>query len=451
MIFDEIAVDKFKRELSEGVSAFSAGDLAGYRDYVKSTSIILGDMCDSGQVNTALALEPLWYQSLVKKIESENHYAEAFSNHAKSLWSAGRSLSPGEITTGNSKIIAFVAQNSVLLGHTEVMLLVMEGWRFRFPDVRVIFIGLSPCQPKLAQRLSSIGVEAKTPKANLTPLGLARWLRDIVVNEDVGTAVWLSLPTWVPFLFGYRVARRQVFWSLKFHPVHLGEEITHIGMTKEREGVVQINGKPWLAFQPSLAVAITERSEATRAKIRGAYNEKFLFATLARTEKFNSTRFAVAVAEILKRCPESFYFFTGRDVSPVLERVFREYNVSSQAKFVGWVDTDLYANLIDCFLESFPFGCGVTGMQALSHGTPIVSMWDEDTLPTFYFKNLEDGMDFHQNWRISSTEAEYVDAAVESFCFWKKHGLRTKLPKNFIASLERGKYERIFELITGSP
>lgn len=442
-------VQSFNLWLEEGVSAFNGGDVSTYQSVLESTSQYLAQLCQSGLAELALLLEPFWYMSLVKKVESDDHYAASFRHHTSALWSAGRLLSPGPILSGDPNCIAFIAQNSVLLGHTEAMLLVMEDWRRRYPRLRILFVGLTPCQPELAARLATLGIQVLTPAAKFPPFALAKWLRQTLFAENVGTAVWLSLPLWVPFFFGYRVAKRQIFWSLKFHAVHLGDDIIHIGMTKKRDGTVNIHGKPWLAFQPPLAVAINERDTGTRAKLRGDYQDKFLFATLAREEKFNSPRFANAVARILQRCPGSIFMFTGREISPVLERALVEHGVAEQAMFVGWVDTELYANLIDCFLETFPFGCGVTGMQALSHGTPVISLWDTDTLPTFYFESESQALRFHPNWNVLTDEEAYVNAAVDRFQRWGQGEQRTPIPRETIASLDSAKYEQFFKLVTG--
>ena len=442
-------IQLFNRRLDQGASAFGVGDLQTYRSALHSTGRSLEQLCKSGEVELSLVLELTWYQSLVKKVETEDHYHACFQHHTQALWAAGRRMSPGPTIAGNTDSIAFVAHNSVLLGHTEVMLLVMEDWKKRFPKLRMFFVGLTPCMPDLAERLAMLGVDAITPATKLPPLALARWLRQTLWTENVGTAVWLSLPVWAPYLFGYRIAKRQVFWALKFHPVHLGDEIIHIGMTKKRDGTVNIHGKPWMAFQPPLAVAINERDTGTRAKLRGDYQDKFLFATLAREEKFNSPRFANAVARILQRCPGSIFMFTGREISPVLERALVEHGVAEQAMFVGWVDTELYANLIDCFLETFPFGCGVTGMQALSHGTPVISLWDADTLPTFYFEGESQASRFHPNWNVLTDEEAYVNAAVDRFQRWGQGEQRTPISREMIASLDSAKYEQFFKLVTG--
>jgi hypothetical protein len=157
--------------------------------------------------------------------------------------------------------------------------------------------------------------------------------------------------------------------------------------------------------------------------------------------------FAKTVAAILKKCPGSLFLFTGRTISKVFENILIEANVANQALFVGWVDTDFYANLIDCFLESFPFGCGVTGMQALLHGTVVNSLWDKDTLPTFYFENPNEANSFHPNWIISTSPEQYINSAVESFHRWQMFETRSLIIPGSIYALESDKFERFLNLI----
>ncbi len=441
------AVQAFNAQLQQGLAAFNAGDLDTYKLSLDKTGQLLNKYCQMGMAELALMLEPIWYQVLVKKIESDEHYAHSFRHHTKSLWKAGKSISPGSVPTGDPNCICFVAQNSVLLGHTEVMLLMLEDWRKRYPTLRLLFIGLTPCQPELAEKLKAIGITAITPDTNKSPLEVIRWLRNITIQESVGTAIWLSLPLWVPFIYGYQIAKKQIFWSLKFHAVHLGEEVVHIGMTKQREGNVMIHGNPWHAFQPPLVVQIKNRDEQTLNKLRSKYKDNFLFVTLAREEKFNSPRFVKTVIDILESCPNSLFLFTGREISPILKNALRDSTVSHRAIFVGWVDTDEYANFTDCFLETFPFGCAVTGMQALSHGTTVISLWETDTLPTFYFKNVSEAANFHSNWKIIDTVIEYKKAAISCYHQWEHGNFKPKKKPDFISSLDCEKYEQFYKLI----
>lgn len=440
-------LDIFRKNLKVADYAFLQGEKEKYLKAMEVTSQMLAHLVKHNKIEAALSLEIKWY-SLVKKIENEGHYFNCFKNHAQAFWHAGKKLSPGPLKKGDEARVAFVVQNSVLLGHTEVMLSVMKNWREKYPHLEILFVGLTPCPKNLATRLFELNIEIVTPtNDNFEIISRVQWLRDALTSRQVGTAVWVSVPVWIPFIFGYGICARQVFWALKFHPCHMGEEVVHIGMTKKPFGDETINGKTWKAFQPPLAIVVRQNDLKEIEKFRDQFQSSFLFGTLAREEKFNSERFAQTVANILLKCPQAIYVYTGKKISPVFLNILKKNNVEKQAKFIGWVDTDIASNSIDCFLESFPFGCGVTGMQALSHGTKLISLWEGDTLPTYYFQNLADAYKYEPTWQVKKTEIEYIDAAAE--CYKEKNENKIRIEKKNldVASLDEAKYEQLHSLI----
>lgn len=440
-------ISAFEKIIEEGENAFNKGNTASYeKSLIESIGKFI-QFYNSGNSELALALEPFWYASLVKKIDNEQHVAKCFSKHSKLMWKFGRKISPGLIKSGNTNNICFISKVSALLGHTEVMLNVMNNWKSKYPRINLTFIGLTPCQKELFIRLEKLGINIVTPSQELSPIMSARWLRTACEKADIGTAIWLSLPVWVAFIFGYGVAKKQVLWSLKFHAVHLGDTVLHIGMTKEKEGVVYINNNPWNAFQPPLILDKKTLSSHERKQARGGNDQFFIFASLAREEKFSSPGFAQAVVEILQRCPRGRFLFTGRTQNQILSNLLIESNLSNKVSFIGWVDTNFYSNIIDCFLETFPFGCGITGMQALINGSKLNSLWDDNTLPCYYFDSPSHASSFHANWIINTSVNEYVNSAVDLYNKWENGDKRTDISENIIKSLDNNKSTRLFELI----
>jgi len=292
-----------------------------------------------------------------------------------------------------------------------------------------------------------MGIEIITPFEEMGPEQSVKWLREACEKASIGTAIWLSLPIWVAFIFGYGITKKQVFWSLKFHAVHLGDDVIHIGMTKEKEGIVYINNKPWKAFQPPLLLSNMPLDKYKRKEARGENDHLFLFASLAREEKFNSPGFVNAVIEILRKCPFSHFIYTGRARAPFLSKALIDNELNNQASFIGWVDTNFYSIIIDCFLETFPFGCGVTGMQALANGTKLNSLWDTDTLPRYYFDNPEKASGFHSNWIINLSEQDYINSAVIQYQKWEAGEERKEISRSSLNDLEVHKFKKLFELI----
>jgi len=414
-------VSDFKKLLRHGEQAFHGGDREEYEKALRLAAKMLRNLATSGQINAALSLEPSWYNALVKKVETERHYHESFQWHGQSFWDAGQKDRRPLEGTGVARRLAFVAHTGSLLGHTEVMLRIIEGWRRSSPHLEPYFISLSGMQPELAKRLKDLAVPRVNAPKDLKPSQVCKWVSNLIAQNAISTAVWLSTPCWVSYAFGVGLAPRQILWSLKFHALHLGSSVIHVGMTKPAEGEIQINEAPWKAFSPPLTLSVRKRPIEDIRALRIRWPGVFLFGTLAREEKFNSPSFVVAVVRVLKSTKGTHFLYTGKQQPVMLAEALQQAGLGDRSTFVGWVDTDLYAQAIDGFLETFPFGCGITGAQAVEHGTPVVSMWDEDTLPRFYFPDLLEARAFSPDWRIATSIDEYVESAVAMIAAGSRH------------------------------
>lgn len=440
----------FDHLIDDGVKAFNLHDKNRYENNLRLAAKIIRDLGRNGQIDMALAIEPIWYNQLVKKVENEEHYYNAFQWHKDCLWQAGKKKSleaPSIPAVRDFRKIIFIAHTGFYLGHIAVMVKIMKDWRTIFPHVQIFFVALNGVDQRLLNELAGIEVSVlEFPENVFKPTQKVEWIRKKNIELGVTTAVWLSTPCWVTYVFGYQVAARQVFWSLKFHSVYLGNSVTHIGMTKDSTGSVNINGNPWYAYQPPLAVDCRQVSSLEVQKIKDLLPDGFLFGTLAREEKFNSIEFVTSVIKILEDCPKSYFVYTGKINSPYLQTRLKEVGLIDRLVYVGWVDTNLYAKTLDVFLETFPFGCGVTGMQALSHGTRLISMWSEDTLPRFYFDNLEKAQKFSPNWTVAGNINEYIGAAVSVYKLESRQNMDLAM-QNKIHELDQLKSTKFYELV----
>lgn len=52
--------------------------------------------------------------------------------------------------------------------------------------------------------------------------------------------------------------------------------------------------------------------------------------------------------------------------------MLERFGVAERCHFIGWVDTKLYAHVLDVFLDSFPFPCGFTLYETMAAAKPVV-------------------------------------------------------------------------------
>lgn len=412
----------FSDLLTIGENFFLSGQRDRYLQVMKLGSKLLADLMRVGQVDKALGLEPSFYNKLVKKIESEENYYEGFCGHAPIFYKAGLREVNNSISIGDPQKIVFVAHSSVLLGHTEVMLNILASWKKINVSITPYFIGLTPMHLELQKRLNHLGIKFYAPIEKMSPTRLILWCQSIIKKENISTAIWLSTPCWVSYIFGRRIAYRQVFWSLKFHPYHLGNDVIHIGMAKAGESTIDYGYGKWRGFVAPLTVPSREYSKENitniKSRILGKYS--YIYGTLTRTEKVNNTDFSDALVKILQANKNSVYIYTGMNKAELIESAALAAGISERCIFIGWVDTELYSNIIDVYLDPFPFGSGITGVQAILSGAPYICLWSYDTLIRHYFSRSEDATNKIENLCLAHSVSEYITMSVSAIKSTKK-------------------------------
>jgi hypothetical protein len=434
--------------IQSGRSAFLAGDLETYRTATRLTAKVIRDLAVADRVDDALNLEAVWYQHLVKQMETEENYFEAFRWHTEALFSAGSRLRRATTNLVSPDRIAFIVPNGVLLGHTQVLLKILREWRARKIPVQPVVISLTHFSDELAAPLRSLDVEMRAAgSGGAAPSTAILWCRDVIAQLGCGTAVWVSVPIWASYALGMRLAAKQVLWSLKFHPVHLGDEVKHVAMTPPGEGSITIHGKEWSRFSPPLTIGSKRRTREEIAALKNSFGGRFLFGSLARTEKFNSPQFVSAITDILAACKESIFLYTGAEDSHPLRKAFEDRGLHNSAIYVGWVDTELYSQTLDVFLETFPFGCGVTGAQAVDSGTKTISLWCNETLPRYYYKDFNEAKSACGHWTVVDTERDFIHAAITR-CLNHNSNVTQSNEIGLLSRLDSVKSETFFRLIT---
>ncbi|MBY0510653.1 MAG: hypothetical protein K2P94_10950 [Rhodospirillaceae bacterium] len=346
---------------------------------------LLQKVIKEGKVHLALVIEGLIYGSFVKTTETEDHYFKCFNMWSGALQDLGRKHTRDLHGGRDPRKICFVMQNAVLLGHTEVMLTIVDAWRKMGLEADIYLAGLGGLDPPFKTILDARKI-TYIPLAgpNNAPLPLDQsvaLLQDRLEQLNIQTAVWLSIATIASFALAARLAPRQVFWSVKFHPVFLPEVDVHLCGGHEAETERVYHGKTWTVSPFPLTLSHKENSPSDVQNIRAAFpKDAILLGSLAREEKLNSPGFLMAVGGLLARNPQAHFLWTGRSQPEVVLTTFKNFGVADRCHFIGWVDSNLYAEVLDIFLETFPFGCGITGFQAMSHGTPFLSMEGMDTL-----------------------------------------------------------------------
>jgi hypothetical protein len=369
-----------------GVALRRFGRTTESRKCYKAAVEVLQKAARAGNAELALDAEIMIYDAFVKVVEDEQHYFRCFSDWRDDMARLGRRLRAPAPGSGDADRVGFVLLTGFILGHTEVLLRLLEDYQKKPGAARPVVYVLAEWEVAFKARAEAAGVTVifgqpePNPRNPYSIVQLFQWARDRLAQDGCRVAVWVSSPTAASFALSMRLAPVQIFWALRFRPItgpYIDGYITY-GPKEARERTV---GKQvWAICPVPLSLKVPAQDAAAIAALRQRFPHRLLLGTLAREEKIDSKPFLAAVARILIENPDTGYLWTGRSRHAAVDDFFRDKGLSERCHFVGWVDTALYAASLDVFLETFPLGCGITGYQALAAGTPLLSYLEENTV-----------------------------------------------------------------------
>lgn len=341
----------------------------------------LAQALGSGCYEDAFELEQDLYSKVTVTKETEAHFRRCVSLWWDLAADAGRRLGsePAPLAPGALPRIAFFLHSPKMLAHVRTLLGMLEGLaRLRPAPIEPVVYVFYSFSAELDTALAAHGVRVvyidRAGKGGLRG-GYAKLLelRARLAADRVDALVWVSVVTMMAFAFGMRIAPVQIWWAMKYHSVELPEIDGYLTGGGVSGGIKTIAGRRWRVgpvaaadwFAPQLAQPAREKRAAL-----GVF--RVVFASLAREEKLRNPAFLQAVARILRELPDAAFLWTGRERLAEVQEQLEALGVAQRCFFIGWVDTRLYAQVIDVFLDTFPAPCGFTLYEAMAAARPVV-------------------------------------------------------------------------------
>ncbi len=373
-----------------GLLAQRSGLAAARAEFDAAVAAMLADL-RAGRFDEALTGESQLDTWVVRPVEDEAHAETCFAAWRDAMTEAGAKAAAAlpPITAERRRdddvpIVGFFLHAASLLGHVELALdylaAIRNGAGPRLEPRLYVFAGVHDGLREQARRrglpITFIDTEWSGGGA-AQPFQKLLWLRERLARDGVSTLVWISVPHFVHFGAALGVAPINIFWALRFRPVSSPYIQGSVACASCFEREDRVNGRRWdvipLAFQDLAGPARDDEVAAIRRRLG---DPPIVFASLARREKMQGKAWLEAVGLTLKACPDAVFLWTGRSEDPRIAGALRDMGVAAQSRFVGWVDTRLYAQVLDIFLDTAPVGCGLTAMQAMAWGKPLVSFKD---------------------------------------------------------------------------
>ena len=347
---------------------------------------------DTDMLELALYLEHQYYSDYISRIETDAAFGQGMSAIKNAASQAGKRLSEQLKFSApqyrEKQVVGFFVHNANMMAHVSNIFQFLSACskmdQLKFTPIIYCYSGRDE---KFQNAFASINVPIvylDVDGQDKEIIGVSNrliYLKKSCSDHHVTRFVWVCLAIWMPFAFGLKLAEKQIWWSQKWQKLNLTEIDTYIfsfGLKPKTKlnGITWRNG--WFQHQKWVPSPQPKKTD----EIRQNFSGKVILGTLARADKITDKRYLYSVSAILEANPNSVFLWTGKIRLPEIDEFFKNQNVLSQTHFIGWVDTNIYANAFDILLDTFPIGNGTTATQAMEMGTPVVIHRSNDEFRT---------------------------------------------------------------------
>jgi|688.fasta_scaffold133482_2 hypothetical protein len=407
-----------------------------------------------------LQIESNLYQSFIKSYENEDHFSYVYNKLNPILRLAGNDLrlnSKDEkvkiIEKSALPIVLFFIHNASMLAHILTLLDFFRGLKkSEEHNFNPVVVCLSNYNSDLHKELNQLKIYTIFLDVELKSSPIINkilHLKHFIKFNKIKIIIVVSVVVYMSFMFSLRIAPIQVWWSMKYHKYKIPEIDFYLTGGSFGENFRITNETKWLVA-PGAFSNLVDSSLSSQALIykKSLGKNKIILGSFGREEKLRSNDFLYSVCNILKSNPNTIFLWTGRSRDTYIHNFFENYDVINQTIFIGWVNTKLYAHVIDIFLDSFPFPAGLTIYEAMALGVPTVlfrvpdnnlgihanlnnlyygfsgSLFDQKRVQEIFKKDSSEGL-----LLLANNKEEYIDYAnklINDIIFREKVGCAGK-------------------------
>ncbi|MBF0444196.1 MAG: glycosyltransferase [Magnetococcales bacterium] len=370
------------------LSAFYTNKTREWMDSIATMAIVplLLNEARIGSINCALYIESLLAQYWIKLEETEEHYEKCYSLWVETFVEAGEKISRSlptintihyTETDNQMPVIGFFLQQESMLAHVEMLLTALtavqkQQTKYFVPRVYT----LTGNDENMQKAFSAINVEVVSGRNTEIVEGFIK-LRSQLHQDKVAALVWISVPNLLAFAKGLGVAPKLIWWSMKFHPTAFEGLDGYFTISHGLKTTSTIMNRSWRIIPTRLTIfsKLTDPgTEKTARKLKQNFGTSVVAGTFSREETIATKPFLSLITKILQKNKQLHWLYTGKKNHLDIQKAIIDAGVSSQASYIGWIDTRLYSQIIDIYVDCWPLGGGVTVTQAMACGKPYVYM-----------------------------------------------------------------------------
>lgn len=358
---------------------------------------------------------------------------KSFAQHSNVGLCMARDHAEHRALSGQPLRVAFYLPSTAMLAHAVNLQTFLRGLKMLAVPCKSDPLGITPIEPYIYTHgepnetfeAAFRGIKRNDVRYCAADTFLRTWLktREQCWADEIDVFVHVSVVQGMAFAATAGIAPYHVWWAHKWHGLEIPDLGGYIDACHPFHKEIDIDGRRWPCTYTALPELLDGSKTAEAVEARKQFGDAIVFGWMGREVKLTPA-YAEAVIRILRAVPNSRYVFTGRDMPNGFGQQLIDGGVADRCMYIGWVDTRLWAQIIDIYLDTFPFQSGHSAYETMAASRPVIWLHNPDQaeeqsasglLHTIWHRSVDDRHYLHSCYGYTpwcNTVDEYVNRAI---------------------------------------
>ena len=330
---------------------------------------------NTSNVNLYSIIDHFLFKAYICQIEDLKWFSNAFWDVNSYGLAIARNLSKSikaEIRRkeerSKEKKILIVFKGPLILAHSKVLQDFLDGASSKRdqPEIHLLLIDNKSVEIKnvIVKSLASINDGSTIDK-------LSEFVK-YCKYHDFYNIIWVASIQNLTLYMGLGMAKNQTYWTMKRHSIVFPEVTKYATFISQYRNQFY-NNVFWFGGRYRLKAEASTKTnhEILRKfdpKILSIIQKKFVFGSLARSQKYQKLDYWKGIEYLLHKCPDSVFVFGTQNLSSDINLYIKSSKIL-QARTInfGWLngETADIASLIQVYIDTIPFGSGLTAAECI--------------------------------------------------------------------------------------
>ena len=277
------------------------------------------------------------------------------------------------IHVNNKKKIVFLWKGNFALAHAEFFQEFLIGTRFFADKVEVSLILIDTSAKKIKKNPNLSHIKTYSLTEHVSTFDKLVAFQSLIEDLQPDHLSWVACVQNLTLYMGAQHVNSQSYWSMKYHSIIMDSLDKYAGLGFGGENFI-FDDKEWFRGRAFPDLTLPKVSQIEKRKLLISQNipeDSFVIGCFVREEKLNNRNYWNLLYKLLEQRPNVHFVMASKSLPDFAADYLKHSFFSNSFHHIGWINTKIWCQCLDMYIDSFPRGSCLTILEAIKASVPV--------------------------------------------------------------------------------